>query len=103
MPILTQPDPHPKRRRPWLWVLVAVPMVLMLLGGLVAWCCHRGMFFGTPTHWVAFGNTPWIPQRFPPPDTPPGYGYWLIKLPGGRETGWYTIIWTLPMSLPRNS
>ena len=38
MPILAQPNPHAKRRRPWLWVLLGGPgMVLVLLLGLVAW------------------------------------------------------------------
>jgi hypothetical protein len=42
MPILAQNDSHPKRRRPRLWVLLAVPgLVVLLLVGLVAWSWDR--------------------------------------------------------------
>jgi hypothetical protein len=42
MPLLAETTPPSKRSRPWLWVLVGLPvMFALLLVGLVAWSCVR--------------------------------------------------------------
>jgi hypothetical protein len=101
MPILTQPDPHPKRRRPWLWVLLGVPgVVLALLVGLVAWSWEKPVLLGNVGRGISFSRTSqelapfsshsaagyaWLHQ--------PGFGWCAIKLPGGPKSGWYGVFW----------
>jgi hypothetical protein len=102
MPILTQPDPHPKRHRLRLWVLLGVPgVILALLAGLVAWSWmqERVVTVGSHRFWYgrtkAFGNgrpatghTVW--SRSPSGDE----GMLLLSIPDYLGGGYYGVSWT---------
>jgi hypothetical protein len=46
MPILAQPNPHPKRRCPWLWGLLGGPgIVFLLVTGVMAWSWNHHIAF----------------------------------------------------------
>jgi hypothetical protein len=58
MPILTQPTPASQRRRPWLWVVLGLPgMVLALLVGLVAWSWDHPITFAAGKTTIGLGRT----------------------------------------------
>jgi hypothetical protein len=95
MPIRTQPDPHPKRRRPWLWALLSVPGVLVLLvAGLGVWGClgYRHYTFGRHAVWFGRhrGN---LPTGLYPPLKVPGFGF-LLLIPDTLGGGNYEVSWS---------
>lgn len=94
MPILTQPVSRSPRRRPWLWVLLAVPgLVFLLMAGLVGWSWFRPVKLAYGECEVAFGRcfTPGIPGA---PESGPGWGQWRIKLSGEEPPAWYFVVWS---------
>jgi hypothetical protein len=102
MPILTQPTSHPKRRRPWLWVILGVPVVVLaLLVGLVARSWFQPVSLWLPEQQITLHRVAvapsyglegnglrhvWIAEP---------YSFWgYVKLPGGLKTGWYGAWWS---------
>jgi hypothetical protein len=65
MPILTQPDPHTKRRLPWLWALLAAALTVFLsLTGFVLWSSQRPVTFQVVSIRVWAGVSLPVPRRF---------------------------------------
>ena len=87
MPILTQPTTPPAYRRPWLWVLLGVPgVVLVLLVSLVAWSWDHPVEYITEQCGLCFGG--WNARTT---------AEWEILYPGTVGRGnWGKFVFVLP-------
>ena len=84
MPLLTQPDPHTKRRRPWLWALLGMlGAVLALLVGLFGWSWFRPVELRFLDHGVMFYG-----MTTPRPHSHRKFGWSEITVYSTRYEGW---------------
>ena len=104
MPILTEANPHRKRRPP-VWVVI-LAVVVLPLSSVFAWSCYRTVRIGDgarcvvfgringfdwPSDWGGFWETDATSSFYNEPGD--GWSGRAYKLPGGWKTGWYEVIW----------
>jgi hypothetical protein len=93
MPILTETT-HPRRRRLPVWALILAVVVLPLLG-VFGWSLHRPVLIDDGLRQAAFGRFNIEPRGNSQPNTL-HFGGGCLKMPGGRQTGWYVWYWFWP-------
>jgi hypothetical protein len=81
-------------------VLILLAVLILPLVGIFAWSFYQPVLLGRQGQGVSFGRTTNDLRRHATSSRPgfisnvqANFGWWAVKLPGGRKSGWYGVVW----------